>query len=145
MTITRTLTVLSLTFAALLYTSNTAKADKVQDIFRTVRKVQTNFAGGARNVSPRHRGPQQPGYGYPGGGCHKQVCPPPPPRCVEYCVYYYDCHCGWKLYGRYHSRWQASQAERHLQHDGYRTYIKVKQTGGGHGGYPDQPVLYRSR
>jgi hypothetical protein len=135
MTITRTLTVFSLTIAALITTDNTAQADRVQDIFRTVRKVQADFGGIARQASQRNFGPRQPAIGFPGGGGHKQTCPPPPPpQCVEYCVYYYSCHCGWKLYRCFQSRWQAVEAERRLQYDGYRTYIKVKRHGHHHGG-----------
>jgi hypothetical protein len=130
MTITRTLTVFSLTIAALMTMESTAKADKLQDIFRTVRKVQADF-GGSRQALPRHGGQHGQQFLPPGGGCHKQICPPPPPPpCVKYCVYYYSCHCGWKLYGCYRSHWQANQAERQLQYDGYRTYIRVKRLGG---------------
>ena len=135
MTFTRTFTIFSLSIAALMTMGTTAKADKVQDIIRGVRQIQAELGGRARQASPRHFGPQQPGYGYPGGGCHKQTCPPPPPPCVEYCVYYYNCHCGWKLYGCYRSHWQADQAEPRLQYDGYRTYIKVKRRA-HHGGGP---------
>ncbi len=143
MTITRTLTVLSLTIAALLSSGNDAKADRLQDAFRTVRRIQADFGGGPQHSSPGYGQPQHPGFGYPRPGCERPPCPPPAPRCV-YCVYYYDCHCGWKLYGCYHSQCSATSAERSLQHQGYRTYIKVKHVDGGYpAGSPGGPVLNR--
>ena len=68
-----------------------------------VRQVNQfkNFGGG------RHI-PGGPGYvlppsppTYPGPGCGGPICPPPPPVCHLYVVYYYDCHYGWKTYGTF--------------------------------------------
>ncbi len=145
MTITRNLAVLSLTIVGLLSTHEAAKADTLRDIFRTIGQVQVAVGGGPRHLSPGH-GPgyvQPPSYGYPRPDCHTEICPPPPPvqHCV-YCVYYLDCHGHWNLYRCFHSRWTATSAEQQLQHQGYRTYLKVKHLGGQGGGYPDGPGGY---
>ncbi len=69
----------------------------------------------------KHWLPQPPNHCYPGGG----YCPPPPPPvCHIFKVYYYDCHCGWKLYGVYHQYYAAQNAVYTLQHQGYRAYVK---------------------
>lgn len=65
---------------------------------------------------------------YPGPKCN-----PCPPCRYLYCVYYYDCHCGWKLKGCFHSRYQANAVQQSLQFQGFRSYIKVKRIGGGSG------------
>ena len=69
----------------------------------------------------KHWLPQPPNHCYPGVGW----CPPPPPPvCHVFKVYYYDCHCGWKLYGIYHQYWSAQSAVQTLQYQGYRAYMK---------------------
>ena len=149
MTITRTLTVLSLSVAAFLSSAQTAKADTLQDIFRTIRQVQVNV-GGQRTPTPSFKPGFQPGF-QPGPVAPPRfgtVCPPPPPQhCVVYCVYYLDCHGHWKLYGEFRSQWQANSAKYRLRNQGYRTYTRVKRIqvgfpGGGFPGVPTGPVLF---
>ena len=67
--------------------------------------------------------PGRPGFPNPrcGGGYY---CPPRPPICHVYIVYYYDCHCGWKTYGTYYRYHDAQYAVQMLQDQGYRAYYR---------------------
>lgn len=133
MTFARTLTLLTLTLAALASSTQAAQANDLQKFFRTARTIQRNFQTPQHQASPGVGLPVPPGYERP--GCPPHVCPPPPPpRCVYY-VYYLDCH-RWELFGTFHSRYAANQAEWRLESQGYRTYTKMKHVGG----YPGGPV-----
>ena len=155
MTRTRTITTLILTVAALLTASQVAQAQNIKSMFQTARKVHAGISGNVRHngsnfganhgFTPVHHAKP---YCAPRPVCPpKQYCPPRPPcpppvvcppRCV-YCVYYLDCHNHWLHYGTYNSRFEASQAQRQLDFQGYRTYVKVKHIsgfGGNPGGYP---------
>lgn len=80
------------------------------------------FKGGQGFPGAKHWLPQPPSHCFPGGGSY---CPPPPPPvCHVFKVYYYDCHCGWKLYGVYHQYYAAQSAVQALQYQGYRAYMR---------------------
>jgi hypothetical protein len=119
----------------------------LHDVLLKVRRVSVKFGG-----SSRHHAGHDLGHHVPPSRCYPRpqcpsVCPPPRPvpHCL-YCVYYWDCHCGWKLYRCFPRRCDANTAARHLQLRGYRTQVQVKHggglggIGGGPGGFPGFPA-----
>ena len=147
MTIFRTISILSLTFAAATcFSTKPAEANDLKDLFRSIRHGRVDIKIGAPHRAPHFgKAPVARQGFYPGNHCYKPHCPPPPPIHCVFCVYYLDCHGHWLFYGKYNSRWAAKSAAGRLRYHGYRTYVKVKHlghVGGGYPGLPPAPVLF---